>query len=169
MLPSAAADGGQQLVRRESHEAGGGKASISGLATREDDFLKRLLADPAWKESAPGRSDVITALAKSVTRRDVPAEMTELIDLTGEDWQEIAILAALPSTRSDAFGSFKAIEVAAPPPAIARLRASKNPKLVAGADKVLSPGESFITEFVIGLQSRRRFGFFVDVWGTPIL
>jgi WD40 repeat protein len=38
----------------------------------------------------------------------------------------------------------------------------------AGADGVLMPGESFTTEFVIGLQSRRRFRFFVDVWGTPI-
>jgi mono/diheme cytochrome c family protein len=62
--------------------------------------------------------------------------MAELIDLTGEDWQELAILAALPSTRSDAFGSFKAIEVPAPPAAIARLRESKNPKLVGAAEKV---------------------------------
>ncbi len=37
-----------------------------------------------------------------------------------------------------------------------------------GADKILSPGESFTSEFVIGLQSRRRFRFFVDVWGQPI-
>ena len=37
-----------------------------------------------------------------------------------------------------------------------------------GADKLLSPGESFTTEFVVGLQNRRRFRFFVDLWGVPI-
>ena len=37
-----------------------------------------------------------------------------------------------------------------------------------GPDKILSPGESFTTEFVVGLQNRRRFRFFVDVWGLPI-
>ncbi len=37
-----------------------------------------------------------------------------------------------------------------------------------GADKLLSPGESFTTEFVVGLHNRRRFRFFVDLWGVPI-
>ncbi len=36
-----------------------------------------------------------------------------------------------------------------------------------GADRLLGPGESFTAEFVIGLQSRSRFRFFVDVWGQP--
>jgi hypothetical protein len=37
-----------------------------------------------------------------------------------------------------------------------------------GADRLLEPGESFTTEFVVGLQNRRRFRFFVDLWGQPI-
>jgi hypothetical protein len=37
-----------------------------------------------------------------------------------------------------------------------------------GADRVLAPGESFTTEFVIGLDSPNRFRFFVDLWGKPI-
>jgi hypothetical protein len=37
-----------------------------------------------------------------------------------------------------------------------------------GPDELLSPGESFTTEFLIGLQRGRRFRFFVDVWGQPI-
>ena len=37
-----------------------------------------------------------------------------------------------------------------------------------GADKLFSPGESFTTEFVVGLHNRRRFRFFVDLWGQPI-
>jgi hypothetical protein len=37
-----------------------------------------------------------------------------------------------------------------------------------GADQILSPGEAFTTEFVVGLHSRRRFRFFVDLWGVPI-
>ena len=112
------------------------QASISGLATREIPMLKRLLADPAWNESAAGRAEVITALARSITRRDVTAEMIQLIDLTGEPWQQLAMLNAIPSTRSDAFGAFKPIDVPAPPPAIARLRESRNPKLTAAAEKV---------------------------------
>ena len=36
-----------------------------------------------------------------------------------------------------------------------------------GQDSVLSPGESFTTEFVIGLQARKRFTFVVDVLGVP--
>jgi hypothetical protein len=37
-----------------------------------------------------------------------------------------------------------------------------------GADKLLEPGESFTTEFIVGLQGRHRFRFFVDLWGQPI-
>jgi hypothetical protein len=36
-----------------------------------------------------------------------------------------------------------------------------------GADKLLEPGESFTAEFLVGLQSRSRFRFFVDLWGQP--
>jgi hypothetical protein len=36
-----------------------------------------------------------------------------------------------------------------------------------GPDELLSPGESFTTEFVIGLQNGSRFRFLVDVWGQP--
>jgi streptogramin lyase len=34
-----------------------------------------------------------------------------------------------------------------------------------GADRMLAPGESFTTRFVIGLQHRSSFNFFVDFWG----
>jgi hypothetical protein len=37
-----------------------------------------------------------------------------------------------------------------------------------GADSILEPGESFTTEFVIGLPVLEPFRFFVDVWGKPI-
>jgi hypothetical protein len=36
-----------------------------------------------------------------------------------------------------------------------------------GPDGVLSPGESVIVEFAVGLQSRERFTFFVNVFGEP--
>lgn len=36
-----------------------------------------------------------------------------------------------------------------------------------GADGILVPGESFTTRFVIGLQHRSQFTFFVDLWGEP--
>jgi len=36
-----------------------------------------------------------------------------------------------------------------------------------GDDGILSPGESFTVDFVIGLQTRNRFKFFVDLLGVP--
>ena len=38
-----------------------------------------------------------------------------------------------------------------------------------GDDGVLSPAESFTVDFVIGLQTRNRFRFFVDLLGVPSL
>ncbi len=35
-----------------------------------------------------------------------------------------------------------------------------------GADRVLTPGETFTTEFDIGLQAWAAFTFFVDLWGV---
>ena len=39
------------------------------------------------------------------------------------------------------------------------------PTPMLGADGLLSPGESFHIDFVIGLQERSRFQFFVDLYG----
>src|SRR5262249_4207312 len=36
-----------------------------------------------------------------------------------------------------------------------------------GSDGILSPAESFTTNFVIGLQLRQSFTFFVDLFGLP--
>jgi hypothetical protein len=36
-----------------------------------------------------------------------------------------------------------------------------------GSDGVLSPGESLNASFVIGLQERKAFTFFVDLLGVP--
>jgi hypothetical protein len=35
-------------------------------------------------------------------------------------------------------------------------------------DRVLSPGETVTVDFVIGLQARERFTFFVDLFGEPV-
>ena len=35
-----------------------------------------------------------------------------------------------------------------------------------GADRILAPGESFTTRFVVGLQHRSQFTFLVDLWGV---
>ena len=37
-----------------------------------------------------------------------------------------------------------------------------------GADGIIEPGESFTTDFVIGLQHRSAFTFFVDLLGKPV-
>ena len=36
-----------------------------------------------------------------------------------------------------------------------------------GDDGVLSPGESVVVDFSIGLQTRQPFAFFVNVFGEP--
>jgi hypothetical protein len=37
-----------------------------------------------------------------------------------------------------------------------------------GQEGILVPGETFTTRFVVGLQDRRRFSFFVDLWGVQV-
>ena len=41
------------------------------------------------------------------------------------------------------------------------------PATALGDDGILNPGESFEVVFEIGLQKRKRFTFFVDVFGLP--
>jgi len=36
-----------------------------------------------------------------------------------------------------------------------------------GPDEILSPGESFTAEFIVGLQTRDEFTFYVNVLGAP--
>jgi mono/diheme cytochrome c family protein len=117
------------------------EAAVSGLAFREIAFLRRLLNDSTWEAKDAARADVFTDVARAVTRRDDPAEMLQLVELIGElpterQWQQLALLEAIPAARKDAFGAAKAIPVAAKPVAIATLSASSSKSVRAGAEKI---------------------------------
>jgi putative membrane-bound dehydrogenase-like protein len=117
------------------------EAAVSGMAGREIDFLERLLNDPQWAESSAACHDVICDVARSVTRRYDGKEMLRLAELIGaqppeRQWQQAAMLEAIPVVKRDDFGSEKAIEVARKPAAVDVLASSTNKSLANGSKKI---------------------------------
>ncbi|HEV2293469.1 MAG TPA: PVC-type heme-binding CxxCH protein [Tepidisphaeraceae bacterium] len=117
------------------------EAAISGLAKREIDFLERLLTDSAGQTQSEARHDVFTDVARAVTRRYSADEMLRLVELIGSQplerqWQQLAMLEALPAVRKDDLGSEKPIDVPAKPAAIDALAASQHKQLASGAKKI---------------------------------
>jgi mono/diheme cytochrome c family protein/glucose/arabinose dehydrogenase len=117
------------------------EAAVSGLAGREIDFMERLLADPQWQEASKDRGNVITDVARAVTRRYDGKEVLRLAELIGSQpperqWQQLAMLAAIPAVKKDDFGSDKPIEVSAKPAAVDVLASSKHKTLASGSKKV---------------------------------
>jgi mono/diheme cytochrome c family protein len=101
-------------------------------------FLKRV--SRAWEDRNAGRAAVMTDVARSVMRRDDPAEVTALVSLIGADgvqeWQRAAMVAAVPGKLQDNFGLEKWIEVREEPAAIGVLEASSDPAARKGAQRV---------------------------------
>ena len=121
------------ILRDAGDRAALREAAVSGLAKHEIPFLRKLLDDSRWTQRTDARAAVITDVARSVTRRDDPKEVIELIDLIGvqppaRHWQQLAMLDAIPQTRQDEFGSHKLIRVEQKPPAIDALAASDDPE-----------------------------------------
>jgi putative membrane-bound dehydrogenase-like protein len=117
------------------------EAAVSGLAGREIDFLERLLADAQWQTSSKGRHDVFTDVARAVTRRYDGKEVLRLAELIGaqppeRQWQQLAMLEAIPAVKKDDFGSDKPIDVPAKPAAVDVLAASTHKTLANGSKKV---------------------------------
>jgi mono/diheme cytochrome c family protein len=117
------------------------EAAVSGLAGREIDFLERLLADPQWQEASKDRGNVFTDVARAVTRRYDGKEVLRLAELIGSQpeerqWQQLAMLEAIPAVKKDDFGSDKPIEVPAKPAAVDVLASSKHKTLANGSKKV---------------------------------
>jgi len=127
------------------HEHGGDykmrEAAISGLAGREIDFIERLLNEPHWAEQSDARHDVITDVARAVTRRYDGEEMLRLAELIGaqpaeRQWQQLAMLEAIPTVKRDDLGTEKPIDVPAKPAAVGALASSKHKALANGSKKL---------------------------------
>lgn len=139
-----ATDEADAMVARILHEQGGDaamrEAAVSGLGGREVSFLTRLSADPDWDQRNTARAAAITDIARSVIRRDHPAEVIALVDLIGSDkvhdWQRTALVAAIPTKRQDNFGLENWIDVDKEPAAVALLKASADPAACKSADRV---------------------------------
>lgn len=70
-------------------------AVISGLATREEEFLARLLKTPSWKEKSSPRDAFIKALCKAIFthgKGDRVAEVFSLAVNSKASWQQQSIL-----------------------------------------------------------------------------
>jgi len=117
------------------------EAAVSGLAGRELDFLEWLLGHPGWATHTEGRHDVICDIARSVTRRYDGKEMLRLAELIGaqpaaRQWQQVAMLEAIPAAKKDDFGSDRPIDVPAKPAAIDATAASENKTIAKGSKKL---------------------------------
>lgn len=71
-------------------------AAISGLKGRELEFMKRLIELPAWKTESPGKTNLLSLLARCLTEERKTDRVKALLDVAiktaGEDWQRLAIL-----------------------------------------------------------------------------
>jgi hypothetical protein len=99
---------------RDAAEANLRDALVSGLNGVEVQWLRRRLDDPAWQAKSPGRWDVLTDVARSVTRRDDAKDVAALVELIGQQpasrsWQQLAMIEAIPEARHDEYGSRKLI------------------------------------------------------------
>jgi mono/diheme cytochrome c family protein len=117
------------------------EAAVSGLAKREVQFLRRLIEDSSWAEQSAARGDVITDVARSVTRRYDGPSVTALAHLIGDipkgrDWQQLALLEAIPAFKPGAYDAPKPIDVPEEPAVVALLTSSPNEALRKRASKV---------------------------------
>ena len=116
-------------------------ALVSTLHGVEVEWLARRVDDPAWQNKSSARWDVVTDVARAVTRRDDPRDVAALVDLIGRQpssrqWQQLAMIEAIPDARHDEFGSRKLIAATTKPAAIERLASSDDPAVRKGAVKV---------------------------------
>ena len=126
-------------------------AAVSGLARREIAFLRHLVNDANWKDSTPARRAAITAITRSVVRREDAREMLELVNLVadtapnGSDaslekhWHQLAMLDAIPAPQRDEYGTAKVIHVATKPPAVDQLNVAKVAALFQWPGKPMPP------------------------------
>jgi mono/diheme cytochrome c family protein/glucose/arabinose dehydrogenase len=123
-------------------------AAVSGLAGREIDFLRGLLANPQWRDATPGRRAVMTAIARSVVRREDGRDILRLVELIAaaapadsqsKSWHQLAMLDAIPAPQRDEYGTAKVIQVAAKPAAVDRLNVEKISALFQWPDKPMPP------------------------------
>lgn len=77
-------------------------AVISGLEFREGEFLARLAADEGWERAAPGRPELLEALAACIGRERLAENLSMAVDLALDPpagWWSEPLLAGLLKTR----------------------------------------------------------------------
>jgi mono/diheme cytochrome c family protein/glucose/arabinose dehydrogenase len=124
-------------------------ALISGLALRETEFAERLLADAKWKEAAPAREQLLTALARSVTahgRGERVGKLLEVIAKTSVSWQQKALLNGMVASTPPSTGKKDKKQ---PAPRVKRVRLQAESAALAALKK--SPDKS-IKDLVKGVD-----------------
>ncbi len=100
--------GDRALARILTHDCSTAEirsAAISGLYTREAQFVSMLLADPAWAEETPGRVSLLRQLARCVARQGTAGPLEDLLRWSSEQtaegaWRANALCAGILSGRS---------------------------------------------------------------------
>lgn len=93
------------LVRRMTEDATSGlerSAVLSGLAYREAEFLRVLASRAEWADEAPGRKDLLRALAQCVGRERLADNVESTVELAlmpPAGWWSDPVLAGLMDTR----------------------------------------------------------------------
>jgi mono/diheme cytochrome c family protein len=147
-IGTSEADTTLRVILSEPSDAHLRDAAVSGLARRETAFLRQLLADLNWRDATPSRRAVITAIARSVVRREEAREMLELVNLIAEasssdsqqkSWHQLALLDAIPAPQRDEYGTAKVIHVATKPAAVDQLNVPKVAALFQWPGKPMPP------------------------------
>lgn len=142
-------------------------AVISGMAGREGEFLRRLLADPGWEKETPGRRGMIVALASAAFRSGKGPIATELFDAAATQgqtlhWRQLAILSGVTQISK---GQSKPAKVALPatPTALLKLCDDADPTVSALARQaekyVRWPGMPKLEPDVVPLTPEQQQSF----------
>jgi glucose/arabinose dehydrogenase/mono/diheme cytochrome c family protein len=147
-------------------------AAITGLAGREQKFIKQLLAQSSWNEKTPARAYVIRTLADCIAESRESSRVGQLLDFAAnasQEWQKIALLEGIeklipPRGKSKTVAHAKPIRFGAEPAALAQLAKSNNSevkKKLAALDEVLVwPGKAgYHEEAVTPLTEQEKARF----------
>jgi mono/diheme cytochrome c family protein len=115
---------------------------------RRSIFLRGLLARAAWREPTPARRAVLTAIGKSVVRRENGGTCSSFVELIAADapaesqaksWQQLAMLDAIPAPQRDEYGTAKVIASRRKPAAVDQLKVDKVAALFQWPGKPMPP------------------------------
>ncbi|HEV2294913.1 MAG TPA: c-type cytochrome [Tepidisphaeraceae bacterium] len=116
-------------------------AAISGMPSRELEFLERLLADPRWAEPAPGRDVMLAVLTRCVMADGDPQRVMQLTQLMAAQsepsllWRQWAMVDSFP--KIDPRKPLRnAVKLSTRPASLDVLAASPDPNVREGTTRV---------------------------------